>query len=527
MCRNLVDFSYKIDEIVLTTILCINLILPLIGIFVGSIVSVIFKSSNTNLNIFKLQHNIALWLTGFIFLSSLLLLLLLNKTHAYFQGSFLFSFWNMNVLFGVDFISMSLIVLTNLFIYLCVLSLREADIYGKYKFNEILILLYFIQWGLVCAFSILDLLGFFIFFEATLVPIFLIILRGGSRERKARASFLIALYTLLGSIFMLFNIIYILNKFGSTNYIYLLSLNFSALDQKILWLTFFLAFAAKIPVFPFHIWLPEAHVEAPTIGSVILAALLLKLGIYGLIRFGLPLFPYGQEYFKHIIATLTICSFTYTNFAAIRQVDIKKVIAYSSVVHMNLIVLGLLCISVEGLDGAIYQMIAHGIVSGALFFCIGIIYERYSTRFIWYFGGVAFILPLYSIFFLIFTLANISFPTSSNFIGEMLLFFGIFKDNFILGTIASLSMFWGAIYSIWTYNRVCFGNIKTFNTKIYNVFDIDKQDFSILFSLIFFLFLTGIYSNSILNYITINTTIIINRAVLIIEQTTNIINDVV
>ena len=515
--RNLIDFTYKAQETLIPKFLCINLILPLIGILIASFIAGIPLILTTTSKNFKIQHTVALWISGITFLSSLILLLSLNKTTAYFQANFLFSFWNINVLFGVDFISMSLIVLTNLFIYLCILSLRSTDIYGKYSLYEILILLFFIQWGLLCAFSVLDLLGFFIFFEATLVPIFLIILRGGSRERKARASFLIALYTLLGSIFMLFNIIYILNKFGSTNYIYLLTLKISAEDQKILWITFFLAFAAKIPVFPFHIWLPEAHVEAPTIGSVILAALLLKLGIYGLIRFGLPLFPYGQEYFKHVIATLTICSFTYTNFAAIRQVDIKKVIAYSSVVHMNLIVLGILCISIESLDGAIYQMIAHGIVSGALFFCIGIIYERYATRFIWYYGGVAFILPVYSIFFLIFTLANISFPTSSNFIGEMLLFLGIFRDNFILGTVASLSMFWGAIYSVWTYNRICFGNIKTFSLKPFKAYDIDKQDFNILFLLVFLLMLTGIYSSSILDYI-------INRAINIIEQTSLVIN---
>jgi NADH-quinone oxidoreductase subunit M len=167
-------------------------------------------------------------------------------------------------------------------------------------------------------------------------------------------------------------------------------------------------------------------------------------------------------------------------------------------------------------------MIAHGIVSGALFFCIGIIYERYATRFIWYYGGVAFVLPLYSIFFLIFTLANISFPTSSNFIGEMLLFLGIFRDNFLLGTIASLSMFWGAIYSVWTYNRVCFGNIKTFATKGLKFSDIDKQDFSILFFLVFFLMLTGVYSSSILDYISANTTLIISRAQFIIEEISQI-----
>lgn len=394
------------------------------------------------------------------------------------------------LVFGVDFISLSLIILTNLFIYLCILSIRFQEIRGKFQPIELINKLFFIQFGLVCAFSSMDLLGFFVFFEATLIPIFTIILQGGSRERRSRASYLIALYTLFGSIFMLFNILYLSNKYDTTNYLVLYSfgsnkeLLISPEDQQILWITFFLAFATKIPVFPFHLWLPEAHVEAPTIGSVLLAALLLKLGVYGMIRFGLPLFPYGQEYFKQIVVVLTICSFFYTNLTAIRQVDIKKIIAYSSVVHMNLIVLGILCISVEGLDGAIYQMLAHGLVSGALFFCIGIIYERVKSRFLWYYGGAAFILPIYSVFLFYFILANISFPTTSNFIGEMLLFVGIFKDNFIIGVFAGLSMFWGVIYNVWTYNRICFGNIK-FNfdktakhAHIHSESTIEKTDFS-------------------------------------------------
>ena len=406
-------------------------------------------------------YNISLYCAALSFLSSLYLVLLLNRSMGSFQLLISMEFsQNYYLTFGIDYISLSLIILTNLFIYLCILSVRHVEIFKKITLSEFLSKLFFIQWSLLCAFSALDLLGFFIFFEATLIPMFTIILQGGSRERRTRASYLVALYTLFGSIFMLFNIIYLYNKYGSTNYLILYNSEITVEDQKILWITFFLAFAAKIPVFPFHIWLPEAHVEAPTIGSVLLAALLLKLGIYGLIRFGLPLFPCGQEYFKHFIVILTICSFFYTNLTAIRQVDIKKIIAYSSVVHMNLIVLGILCISVESLEGAIYQMLAHGIVSGALFFCIGIIYERFKSRFLWYYGGLAFILPLYSIFFFIFILANISFPTTSNFIGEMLLFLGIFKDNFLIGIFAALSMFWGVIYNVWTYNRICFGNIK-------------------------------------------------------------------
>jgi proton-translocating NADH-quinone oxidoreductase chain M len=567
-----------------------TLVFPLI-----SMILVFFFSFST-VALKKKLYNLSLFLSAISFLGSLNLLLLLKKNYVSFQAIFLIKISpliseNWWCLFGVDFISVSLIILTNLFIFLCILSIQFLEIRGKFLLPELLTKLFFIQWGLNCAFSTLDLLAFYIFFEATLIPIFMIILQGGSRERKTRASYLIALYTLFGSIFMLFNIIYLSNKYGTTNYLILFSNNISTQDQKILWITFFLAFAVKIPVFPFHIWLPEAHVEAPTIGSVILAALLLKLGVYGLIRFGLPLFPQGQEYFKHLIVILTICSFFYTNLTAIRQVDIKKIIAYSSVVHMNLIVLGILCIGTESLDGAIYQMLAHGIVSGALFFCIGIIYDRFKTRFLWYFGGVAFIFPIYAIFLFIFILANISFPLTSNFIGEMLLFVGIFKDNFIIGVFAALSMFWGVIYNVWTYNRICFGNLKfnfeqlsihpynfsnnkNFNNKfniilkditwkpnplyvqlkeiqqnpIQNTFsypwltfingfryeysttyqnltdfikikysmkkmsyDLNRKDFYILIILTFCLISTGIYSSIILDYVSMNSTLLIEH----------------
>lgn len=440
------------------------IVLPLVSIFIIFNVNYFYGKNSVKL------FDYALYLSAISFGISLMLLFQMGGELSFMQALLFFNMSPLSnthwLIFGVDYISLSLIILTNLFIYLCILSIRTEEIRGKFEISELINKLFFIQWGLVCAFSSLDLLGFFVFFEATLIPIFTIILQGGSRERKTRASYLIALYTLFGSIFMLFNILYLSNKYNTTSYLVLYSqgLNSSTLisieDQKLLWITFFLAFAAKIPVFPFHLWLPEAHVEAPTIGSVLLAALLLKLGVYGMIRFGLPLFPYGQEYFKHVVVVLTICSFFYTNLTAIRQVDIKKIIAYSSVVHMNLIVLGILCVSVEGLDGAVYQMLAHGLVSGALFFCIGIIYERVKSRFLWYYGGLAFILPVYSIFLFLFILANISFPTTSNFIGEMLLFMGIFKDNFIIGVFAALSMFWGVIYNVWTYNRICFGNIK-------------------------------------------------------------------
>ncbi len=525
---------HTLEKYLDTYILSLNPLLLILLLPLFSLMTIFILNFSQQLNKNNLILQISLYLSGISFLASLILFFKINPETLFFQNIFTLEFSPLGnghkIYFGIDYIASTLIVLTNLFIYLCILSIRFIEIKGKFTTSELINNLFFIQWGLIGAFSSLDLLSFFIFFEATLIPIFKIILQGGSRERRSRAGILIAIYTLLGSIFMLFNIIYLYNKYGTTNYLFLYTANISIEDQKILWITFFLTFAAKIPVFPFHIWLPEAHVEAPTIGSVLLAALLLKLGIYGLIRFGLPLFPYGQEYFKHIIVTLTICSFFYTNLTAIRQVDIKKIIAYSSVVHMNLIVLGILCLSVESLDGAIYQMLAHGIVSGALFFCIGIIYERFKTRFLWYYGGIAFILPLYSIYLFIFILANISFPMTSNFIGEMLLFIGIFKDNFVIGFFAVLSMFWGVIYNVWTYNRICFGNIKVnytqFNKQPHSVKhtvsnfnkDIDKNDFYILAILTFLLLLTGIFSSIILDYVSLNSTLLVDKNFLMLHE---------
>jgi proton-translocating NADH-quinone oxidoreductase chain M len=326
---------------------------------------------------------------------------------------------------GVDGVSIFFLILTNIFIYLCVLSLSPTT----HKFQEAALHLFFLQWSVLASFLFLDLLGFFVFFEITLVPIYFLVLVWGSRERRVRASYLISIYTLLGSIFMFFNILYVYSKTGTTDYELLLTVSFSSDDQRFLWITFFIAFAAKIPVFPLHIWLPEAHVEAPTVGSVILAVLLLKLGTYGIVRFSLPLFPEGTVYFSPLVSTFAVMSIVYTCLTAIRQIDLKKIIAYSSVGHMNVVLLGIVAGTTEGLQGAIFQMLSHGVVSGALFFCVGVLYERYSVRSLKYFGGLTYFYPVFSIVFLVFSLANISFPLTSSFIGEFLVLMGLFKHN--------------------------------------------------------------------------------------------------
>ena len=467
-------------------ILTINLLWPLFSI---AIIALNFFATN------KVLHKISLWLSSLSCLLSIFLWYLLDKSAMTFQfqtSIFLVPSMNFNILLGVDGISIYFLILTNLITYLCILSLEPT----QKRFYEVLIYLFFLQWGVLAAFSVLDLLGFFIFFEATLIPIYFIILIWGSRERKIRASYLISIYTIFGSIFMFFNILYILSKTGLTNYQYLLTIFFTKEEQKFLWITFFIAFAAKIPLFPLHIWLPEAHVEAPTVGSVLLAALLLKLGIYGIIRFSLPLFPYGTYYFTPLVYTFSIFGIIYTCFTAIRQIDLKKIIAYSSVGHMNVVLLGVMALKIESLEGALFQMLSHGVVSGALFFCVGTLYERYHIRSLKYFGGLATVYPLLAIFFLLFSMANISFPGTSSFVGEFLILTGAFQASPMVVFFASFSMILGAVYTLWTYNRIFFGNLK--NLTIVKSFDLTRKEVY-LFSILSFLVLyMGIYSSSIL-----------------------------
>lgn len=491
---------------------------PLIFIFIILLGVLFFNLKN------KQIHKIALYGTSLTFLFSLISLYCLNtpnySTIKYnpnspvpdvFQKYFFYDRWefylnpfsDLPMSFGIDAISWFFIILTNLFIFLCIFSID----YNLTRFKELIIYLFILQWGILCSFTILDLLGFFIFFETTLIPIFLIILIWGSRSRKVRASYLIAIYTLFGSVFMLFNILYISSKLGSTDYLFLITRTFSDVEQKFLWFTFFIAFAAKIPLFPMHIWLPEAHVEAPTLGSVLLAALLLKLGTYGIIRFCLMLFPLATCYYRPFIYLFAICGIIYTSLVAIRQIDLKKIIAYSSVGHMNVILLGLLCFQVEGLVGGIFQMLSHGIVSGALFFAVGVLYDRYKVRSLKYFGGLTVSLPLLSLIFLIFSMANISFPGTSSFVGEFLILLGVFNDSTIITFFASLSMILGAVYMLWTYNRIFFGNLKEIYIK--KTLDLTRKEFYIFCILIFFLFLMGIFSYSLLNYLNYTSFIII------------------
>jgi NADH-quinone oxidoreductase subunit M len=393
---------------------------------------------------------------------------------------------------GLDGLSLPFLLLTNLIQFLTILSLRPATP----RLLEALLALLFLQWSVLGSFLSLDLLAFFLFFERSLLPIYFLVLLWGSRERRVRASYRISLYTLFGSIFRLFNLLYLYGKTGTTEYELLLTLRLPERDQRFLWLTFFLAFAAKIPLFPLHIWLPEAHVEAPTIGSVLLAALLLKLGSYGLLRFALPLFPEGTVYFAPLVSTLALRGVVYTSLTALRQIDLKKIIAYSSVGHRNIVLLGLRAESSEALQGALFQRISHGIVSGGLFFAVGVLYERYAVRSLKYFGGVAHLYPLLTLLFLLLSRANISFPLTSSFVGEFLILAGLRRHSFVATLVASTSRVLGAAYTLWAANRIFFGNIRSLSLPAAQ--DLTVQEAALFAPLVFLVLALGILPNPFL-----------------------------
>jgi len=295
----------------------------------------------------------------------------------------------------------------------------------------------------------------------------------GSRERKVRASYLFFLYTLFGSVLMLLGILLIYCQVGSTDFLTLYNTKFETYTQIILWFTFFASFASKIPMVPVHIWLPEAHVEAPTAGSVVLAGILLKLGGYGFLRFSLPMFPEATLFFTPFIYTISSIAVMYVSLTTLRQIDLKRIIAYSSVAHMNFVTIGMFTLTLQGLEGSIVLMLSHGLVSSALFLGIGVLYDRYHTRLLGYYSGFAQIMPLFCLFFGFFTFANISIPGTSSFIGEFLVLIGIWESNFFITLLVTTGVIFGALYALWLYNRIAFGSLKVFH--LINYFNSDSK----------------------------------------------------
>jgi len=325
---------------------------------------------------------------------------------------------------------------------------------------------------------------------------FLIIGIWGSRERKIHAAYQFFLYTLIGSLLMLLGVIYIYVVLGSTHCYVLLNNDFSVIESRLLWLAFFASFAVKVPMVPVHIWLPEAHVEAPTAGSVLLAGILLKMGTYGLLRFSLPMFPEATVYFQPLVYVISLISIIYSACTTIRQIDLKKIIAYSSVGHMNFVTLGILSNNLYGIEGSIFLMLSHGLVSSALFLCVGLLYERYHTRVLLYYGGLVYGMPLFAIFFLLFTLANVSLPGTSSFVGEFLVLVGVYQTSFFTTFIATVGVILGAVYAMWLYNRVMFGSVKIdYLTKFS---DLNLKEVYLLGVLLLGVISLGIYPSIIL-----------------------------
>ena len=456
--------------------------------------------SKTNKTKYQSSKYVALFVSFANFLLSLYLWFLFDTTTYEFQfvenQEWIRGFINYKV--GVDGISILFIILTTLIAPLCIISVNTTI---KKNLKDFLVAILLMETLMIGVFCSLDLVVFYLFFEGGLIPMFLIIgIWGG--EKRVYSAFKFFLYTLLGSVLMLIAIISIYWMTGTTDVTELYEIGIDAEYQNLLWLAFFSSFAVKTPMWPVHTWLPDAHVEAPTAGSVLLAAILLKMGGYAFIRFSLGLFPIASDYFVPLIYFLSLVAIVYTSLVALMQEDMKKLIAYSSVAHMGFVTLGIFTITQQGIEGSIFQMISHGLVSAALFLCVGVVYERMHTRLINRYGGIVTIMPKYAIVFMIFTLGAIGLPGTSGFVGEFLILIGTFKKSFLVATIASSGIIFAAAYMLWLYRRIIFGELIHEDLK--KMLDLNQSEIFILWSLAIPILFIGFYPEPIINTVEIS-----------------------
>jgi NADH-quinone oxidoreductase subunit M len=457
--------------------------LPLVGVLLMTFISDDNEAGRKNI------RWIALFTTIITFLVSLLIWTGFDTTTAEFQFVENKPWLDSGIRYhlGVDGISLLFVILTTFLMPFCIAASWEA-IENRVKAYMIAFLI--LETLMIGVFTALDLVLFYVYFEAGLIPMFIIIGVWGGK-RRVYASFKFFLYTLLGSVLMLLAIMAMYWTAGTTDITALLKYEFPAGMQTWLWLAFFASFAVKMPMWPVHTWLPDAHVEAPTAGSVILAGILLKMGGYGFLRFSLPMFPLASDMFAPIVFTLSIVAIIYTSLVALMQEDMKKLIAYSSVAHMGYVTMGIFAANAQGIQGAIFQMLSHGLVSGALFLCVGVIYDRMHTREIAAYGGLVNNMPKYAVAFLIFTMANVGLPGTSSFVGEFLTLMGAFRVNTWVAFFATMGVILSAAYGLWLYRRVIFGVLDKESLK--GLLDLTTREKAILYPLVILVIFYGVY----------------------------------
>jgi NADH-quinone oxidoreductase subunit M len=438
---------------------------------------------------------VALWTTLGNFLLSIPLWVGFDNQTAGFQFVEQYKWLSDSITYhvGIDGISMLFIILSTFLMPICILASWNSI---QTRVKEYMIAFLIMEATMVGVFSALDFVLFYLFFEGGLIPMFLIIGIWGGGNR-IYATFKFFLYTLAGSVLMLLAIMAMFFEAGTTDIPTLIAHGFDPALQKWLWLAFLASFAVKIPMWPVHTWLPDAHVEAPTAGSVVLAAVLLKMGAYGFLRFSIPMLPEATEFFTPLIFTLSVIAVIYASLVALMQEDIKKLVAYSSVAHMGFVTIGLFTFNQQGIEGGIFQMLSHGLISGALFLSVGVVYDRLHTREIARYGGIVHRMPRYATFFLVFTLANVGLPGTTGFVGEFLVLVGVFQVNTWVALLATTGIILSAGYALWLYRRVIFGVLEKADLK--SLKDVNAREVAILAPLLAAIIFFGVYPQPLLD----------------------------
>jgi NADH-quinone oxidoreductase subunit M len=459
-------------------------------------------------------RNMALWTSVVTFVLSLYLWFAFDPSTAAFQFEENIKWmpaYNISYHLGVDGISVLFVLLTTLLTPVCILASWTSI---KDRVKEYMIAFLILETMMIGMFAALDIVIFYIFFEAVLIPMFLIIGVWGGK-RRVYASYKLFLYTLTGSVLMLLAILVMYVQAGTTDIVELMKFRFDPDLQNWLWLAFFASFAVKVPMWPVHTWLPDAHVEAPTAGSVILAGVLLKFGGYGFIRFSLPMFPDASVYFTPLIYTLSIAAVIYTSLVALVQHDMKKLIAYSSIAHMGFVTAGTFTMTIHGVEGAVYQMLSHGVVSAALFLCVGVIYDRMHTREIAAYGGLVHKMPAYALVFMVFMMASVGLPGTGGFVGEFLVLLGAFEANTWVATFLLTGVILGAAYMLYLYRRVVFGALEKEEVK--KMLDMSSREWAVFAPLIVLTFWMGIYPSSFLDMMHVSVDHLLSQVQVAIE----------